>query len=271
MIELGGGKAGGSAQRELERRRARDGARRRQRWGLWLAVTLATPVLVFVGLRLGVPAMWEYTGQTMRSSADGLEDMSWEPLPDDTLNLLAGAGAFAATVSVCRAGWGRRRSTEAWGIGAGGERRTARDLDRLGTGYHLFHDLRLPDSRANIDHLVIGPTGVFTVETKHRKATVVVGRRGVTCAGRTMRPAVDQARRQATAVSTALGVAVRPVVAIQGGRLEVRGWRTRPIVDGVRFCTGRQLPKVLSAGSACLTADQVAALHHRASVTFAPA
>jgi hypothetical protein len=196
MIELGGGKAGRSAQRELERRRARDGARRRQRWGLWLAVTLATP---------------------------------------------------------------------------GGERRTACDLDRLGPGYHVLHDLRLPGSRANIDHLVIGPTGVFTVETKHRKAPVVVGRRGVTGAGRTMRPAVDQARRQATAVSTALGVAVRPVVAIQGGRLEVRGWRTRPIVDGVRFCTGRHLAKVLSAGPACLTADQVAAFHHRASATFAPA
>jgi hypothetical protein len=271
MIELGGGKAGRPAQRELERRRARDGARRKQRWGFWLAVTLATPVVVFVGLRLGVPALHEYVGETLRSSAEGLEDTSWEPLPDDTLNLLAGAGAVAASVSMSQALWGRRRSTEAWGIGADGERRTARDLDRLGPGYHVLHDLRLPGSRANIDHLVIGPTGVFTVETKHRKATVVVGRKGVTCAGRTMRPAVDQATRQADAVSAALGIAARPVVAIQGGGLEVRGWGAKPVVDGVRFCTGRQLSKVLSAGPAGLTADQVATLHARASTAIAPA
>jgi hypothetical protein len=271
MIELGGGKAGRSAQRELERRRARDGARRKQRRGLWLAVTLAAPVVVFVGLRLGVPALHEYVGEALRSSADGLEATPWEPLPDETLNLLAGAGAFAATVSMARAVWDRRRSTEAWGVGADGERRTARDLDRLGPGYHVFHDLRLPGSRANIDHLVIGPTGVFTVETKHRKAKVVVGRKGVTCAGRTMRPAVDQATRQALAVSTALGVVARPVIAIQGGGLEVRGWRARPIVDGVRFCTGRQLSKVLSEGPAGLTADQVATLHAHASTAFAPA
>lgn len=271
MIELGGGKAGGSAQRELVRRRARDSKVRRQRWGLWLAVTLATPAVVFVALRAGIPALWEYVGESLTSSVDELEDTAWEPLPGQTLDLVAGAGAFAATVHMCRALWGRRRTTEAWGIGAAGERRTAADLDGLPAGYHVLHDLRLPGSRANIDHLVIGPTGVFTIETKHRKAKVVVGRRGVVSAGRSMHPAVAQAKRQAMAVEAALGVTARPVVAVQGGGLELDGWRTKPIVDGVRFCTGRRLRKALTAGSTVLDPEQVALLHTRAQATFAPA
>jgi hypothetical protein len=30
----------------------------------------------------------------------------------------------------------------------------------------VFHDLAVPDSDANVDHLVIGPTGVFVIDSK---------------------------------------------------------------------------------------------------------
>jgi Nuclease-related domain len=47
------------------------------------------------------------------------------------------------------------------------ERRTARLLDRLTRdGYVIFHDLAVPGSPANVDHLVIGPTGLFVVDSK---------------------------------------------------------------------------------------------------------
>jgi Nuclease-related domain len=64
----------------------------------------------------------------------------------------------------------------AWRRGADGERRTARLLDRLTRdGYVVFHDLALPGSPANVDHLVIGPTGVFVIDSKQWTGSVRQG------------------------------------------------------------------------------------------------
>jgi hypothetical protein len=50
--------------------------------------------------------------------------------------------------------------TVAWRRGAAGERRTARLLGPLERrGWAVLHDLAIPGSEANIDHLVIGPGG----------------------------------------------------------------------------------------------------------------
>jgi Nuclease-related domain len=55
----------------------------------------------------------------------------------------------------------------AWRRGAAGERRTARLLGRLTRGgYEVFHDLAVPGSPANVDHLVIGHSGVFVIDSK---------------------------------------------------------------------------------------------------------
>ncbi|MEP7283887.1 MAG: nuclease-related domain-containing protein [Rubrivivax sp.] len=49
--------------------------------------------------------------------------------------------------------------------GAEGERAVGQFLDRLRVdGYHVFHDV-LADG-FNLDHVVIGPGGIFTIETK---------------------------------------------------------------------------------------------------------
>ena len=55
-----------------------------------------------------------------------------------------------------------------WQRGAHGERHTARLLRRLHRdGFVVFHDLAVPgNTSANIDHLVIGPTGVFVIDSK---------------------------------------------------------------------------------------------------------
>jgi hypothetical protein len=69
-------------------------------------------------------------------------------------------------------GWGLRfrtsRDAVAWRRGAAGERRTARLLGPLERhGWAVLHDLAVPGSRANIDHLVIGPGGVLVIDSKH--------------------------------------------------------------------------------------------------------
>jgi hypothetical protein len=80
----------------------------------------------------------------------------------------AGLAGLAVAVLV---GWRLRfrpsPQARAWRRGAHGERQTARLLDRLGRdGYVIFHDLALPDSPANLDHLVVGPSGVFVIDSK---------------------------------------------------------------------------------------------------------
>ena len=80
------------------------------------------------------------------------------------------AGLAGLTVAVL-VGWRLRfrpsTQARAWRRGAAGERHTARLLDRLGRdGYVVFHDLAMPDSPANLDHLVVGPSGVFVIDSK---------------------------------------------------------------------------------------------------------
>jgi hypothetical protein len=51
-----------------------------------------------------------------------------------------------------------------WARGARGERRVGAILEGLGPDWHVLHDVSL--GRGNIDHVLIGPGGTFTIETK---------------------------------------------------------------------------------------------------------
>ena len=58
-------------------------------------------------------------------------------------------------------------STVAWAYGANGERALGNLLDPLrDEGLAVLHDRRIPGSKANIDHVVIAPWGVFVVDAK---------------------------------------------------------------------------------------------------------
>lgn len=54
---------------------------------------------------------------------------------------------------------------DTWGEGARGEFRVGAELERLHEqGFHVFHDW--DSGRGNVDHFVVGPQGIFAVETK---------------------------------------------------------------------------------------------------------
>lgn len=60
------------------------------------------------------------------------------------------------------------QTTQSWSQGAVGERRVAERLAKsveAGT-IIVLHDRRIPGSKANIDHIAIGPSGIFVVDTK---------------------------------------------------------------------------------------------------------
>ncbi|MGW6982919.1 nuclease-related domain-containing protein [Streptomyces sp. NPDC054932] len=70
----------------------------------------------------------------------------------------------------------RRTDGDSWRTGLAGERRVGEELDRLTRqGWRVLHSVPLP-RQVDIDHLLIGPGGVFTINTKrHPQKTVWVG------------------------------------------------------------------------------------------------
>ncbi|QGN57676.1 nuclease-related domain-containing protein [Nostocoides sp. HKS02] len=62
----------------------------------------------------------------------------------------------------------------AWAAGAAGERRVAAALSELREAWTVLHDrlLRPGQSEANLDHVVIGPGGLFLVDAKNRAGRV---------------------------------------------------------------------------------------------------
>jgi hypothetical protein len=65
------------------------------------------------------------------------------------------------------------QSTTAWAVGARGEETVGRNLEALRTeGIAVLHDRRIPGSKANIDHIVISPAGVFIVDPKNYRGRV---------------------------------------------------------------------------------------------------
>lgn len=60
------------------------------------------------------------------------------------------------------------RISRSFDWGGYGEELTARYLNPLsGDGWWVLHDLAVPASDANIDHIVVGPPGIFVVDSKH--------------------------------------------------------------------------------------------------------
>jgi len=62
-----------------------------------------------------------------------------------------------------------------WKSGLNGERRVTNNLsDKLGNEYSIFNDVLLkdPKRKGNIDHIIIGPTGIFVIETKNNQGLV---------------------------------------------------------------------------------------------------
>jgi hypothetical protein len=178
-------------------------------------------------------------------------------------------GGLAALV----AGWGLRFQPSpeaiAWRRGAVGERRTARLLSQLERqGWAVLHDLALSGSRANLDHLVIGPGGVFVIDSKQ-----YWGRLQLDLSGRLwhgcypLAPtlhAVSWEADQAAQVLPDPGVAVVPILAVHGAQVP---WG-KVVTDGVPVLAARHLPSMLRTLPAVLGPERVTALADQARIRF---
>lgn len=114
------------------------------------------------------------------------------------------ATAFVVLVMVMAFLWRRGlRRVEAFFKGARGEERVAGLLEVLPDTWHVFHDFEA--GGYHVDHVLVGPTGVFSVETKNWRGRVVVEDGEVIVDGSLAdRAPLGQTIHQADAVRTAL-------------------------------------------------------------------
>jgi hypothetical protein len=149
-----------------------------------------------------------------------------------------------------------------WRRGADGEAATAALLARLPRRWVVLHDLAVPGSGANIDHLVIGPTGVWVVDTKTTRARVRVGRGAVWAGDRPID--TDPVAWEAQVVSERLAVGAVPLVAVHGDGLRRRGKRS----GGVRVVPARALIRRLRRGRRVLSGTEITVLAELAAEVF---
>lgn len=57
--------------------------------------------------------------------------------------------------------------------GIGGEQTVIDALSSLDNNYYLINDIILPERNGNIDHLVLGPNGIFVIETKNYEGNII--------------------------------------------------------------------------------------------------
>lgn len=137
----------------------------------------------------------------------------------------------------------QRLEVDSWRTGLVGEQRVGTALERLlQRGWYVLHSIPLARD-VDIDHLLIGPSGAFSINTKcHRGANIWVGDEAVRIGGQSfpyVRKSRAEARRAATALTRASGspVQVQPVLAfVDPGRLT-----TVPSMRDVRIVSDQDL------------------------------
>jgi hypothetical protein len=233
------GRPGSSAQTQWRRKRAAE-------WRAWTQ-TLPWRVAVILGIGAGGGVLGSLLAPRL-----GL--------------VLGGLAAMAV-------GWGLRfrpsLDAVAWRRGSAGERRTAQLLEPLERhGWAVLHDLAIPGSRANLDHLAIGPGGVFVIDSKQYRGRLQLNPSGRLWHGHyPLAPtlqAVSFEADQAAVVLPDPGMAVVPIVAVHGARIP---WG-KVVVDGVPVVPAQRLPSMLRALPAVLGPERVAALADQARVRF---
>jgi hypothetical protein len=138
-------------------------------------------------------------------------------------------GGLVGLAVAALVGWGLRfrpsEQARTWQRGAHGERRTARLLLRLTRdGYVVFHDLAVPGSPANVDHLVIGPSGVFVIDSKQWTGSVHQGADGLVWHNHyPLDRTLETARWQAQVFGRLLGTRISALLCVHGAHVHGGG------------------------------------------------
>jgi hypothetical protein len=157
---------------------------------------------------------------------------------------------------------GVHNQERAWSKGAAGEEEVAWRLRKLGDGWRVIHGVPVGTNDSDIDHVVIGPAGVFTLNTKnHLGGRVSVNGKAIYVNGTYqpyLRNSQFEGQRASRLLTTACGFAVeaRPVIVVMADTLTFKG---QP--DGVHVVARKKVAKWLSTQPAVLATGGVEAIY----------
>ena len=138
--------------------------------------------------------------------------------------------------------------------GAQGEEAVARELGFLSSDYRVFNCIEpgkqaLLPSSGDYDHVVIGPTGIFVIETKNWSGSITLEDGAILYNGNTPdRPPIDQAKAAASSLRTKLTeacgqpVEVMPVICFAANTFQ----KGTAGSEGSVVCNLRDLNAVIS-------------------------
>ncbi|MFI0226103.1 nuclease-related domain-containing protein [Streptomyces lydicus] len=158
--------------------------------------------------------------------------------------------------------WSRNEDLRSWASGLIGERITGRRLARLGPQWKVLHAVQWA-SGSDIDHLAVGPAGVFAINSKRHKGKAVwYGDRAITVnrvPTRHIAISLSEAQRIARVLTRHCGfsVPVKPAIAVvQAAKLTVKN-----AAPPVLVVDAGDLVRRLAGMSPVLSSDQVARIY----------
>lgn len=127
-------------------------------------------------------------------------------------------------------------------------------------GYVILEDRRLSFARARLDHVVVGPTGLFVVESRAWPGQLGISNDELFVDGRRRSGATEGVTRATAAVEQTLAHELKPLGAPVRSVLCVE--RATPqwfkgTVQGVLVTNGRSLPRAIREGEAALGPETI--------------
>lgn len=108
--------------------------------------------------------------------------------------------------------------------GVQGETIVAQELSRLPDSYYIIHDVTLYFKiKVQIDHVVVGPTGIFAIETKSMGGHLRPHINGWLHGNRLIRSPQKQSKQGAFILSSLIGQSVQPAVVLSNSRARWHG------------------------------------------------
>jgi hypothetical protein len=159
------------------------------------------------------------------------------------------------------------QNARSWYLGALGEIVVAEKLERLGDGWRVINAVPVGAAGSDIDHVVVGPAGVFTINTKaHANKKVWTAGHALRINGFRqdyIRNSQHEAARASKLLTTAVGrpIIVTPLI-VMVGISELNYGLHKPEVDVV---TSRGIVRNLKRRRPVLTPDEVTEIANVAS------
>lgn len=170
------------------------------------------------------------------------------PFPYLTLSQLGWALILLAVIGIFLLAMGDRRLGN-YLKGAKGEEWVARELAFLPATFTVFNGIRIPDGQYNFDHILLGPSGIFVVETKNWSGHVVFSEGRVRVDEKEVkRSPLQQVKGEAAELDAFLQAQGHTIVPIQSVLCFLGSTLEEPItnVNGVIVCDGVSLTDVLT-------------------------